>query len=352
MALSNQQNFIGVLDGTDVMNLNKQIDYKQTKLEDRKKVVEEIVKSTEFYTEYFSGYFKGSINSGDSLSSDVNVCKSLERMASYLLNSEEIKAEEDKEVTQYVFHTDAKYFKKKMERESSIEALTESDDGSKSEAIIHFLKREGKNQKKGKDQFISKTDLKRTDLLGQVLRDYSSYNDFITAELQKKKKSKFNRYMLTKIKGQLTNDMIYSKDQLLGTWGYDLKTFSESTVPDLDVFDFTNRLHLNGTTIKVKDKKGKLKNEHIKGLLYFKNDFNPDNDFSFILRDLQDTIDKANLTEMEKYVLEEMRNGASKVEVAEKLETHHVKIVRTMEIIAGKVMKVGNKYDGKRGEAV
>ncbi|MEK5205258.1 hypothetical protein NST55_28880 [Bacillus sp. FSL R10-2789] len=351
MAFTTQQNFVGVLSDTDIVTLNSKIDYKKTKLEDRKKIVEGIIEGTEFYNEYFSSYFKATINAGDSLSHNVNVCKSLERMANYLLNSEEIKKEEDENVVQYVFHTDPKYFQKKVDREKSIEGLTETENGGHAEEIIHFLKREGKNYKKGKDQFINAKDLERADFLGEVLRSYNSLLEFVTEELKKKGSSQYNRYLLTKIKGQLSNDMIYSKDHLLGIWGYELKGFSESTVYDLDVFDFTNKVHLNGIAIEVKGKDGKPKKEHIKGLLYFKPDFDPSNDFSYILKDLQDTVDKAGLTEEEKFVLEQMRNGASKVEVARALNTHHVKIMRTMEIITNKVCKVGNKYDGKRGEA-
>lgn len=356
MGFSTQSNFVGVLDNTNVNEINKQIDYKKTKLEERKQLVEEVLESTNFYTEYFSGYFKASINAGDHLSTDVNVCKSLERMANYLLNSDEIKAEEEEEKVQYVFHTDAKYFQKKVDREQSIESLTDSTSDDHSDSIIHFLKREEQNYKLPKSQFVSQEDLERADFLGQVLRAYSSYNDFISSEL-KKEKSEYNRYLLTKIKGQLKHDLIYSKDHLLGIFGYDLKTFSESTEPNLDVFDFTNKLHLLGTYIEVERKNkrtGKMekKKEHIKGLLYFKPDFDPNNDFSFILKDLQDTIEKANLTEIEKFVLEQMRNGATKVEVAKILNTHNVKVYRTMEIIASKVAKVGNKYDGKTGRAV
>lgn len=344
MALSNQTNFIGVLDGTNVNDINKKIDYTKTKLQDRIETVNNILDETEFYSEYFSDFFKGSINSGDHLSNDVNVCKSLERMANYLLNSDEVKAEEDKETTQYVFHTDEKYFQKKVERERSMEAMSETVSGGHTDHVIHFLKRDGKNYKKPKQQFITDDDLKIPGLVGQVLSDYSAYNDFITSEL-KNPNSKFNRYLLTKAKGQLSWDMLYTKDHLLGIWAYDLQNFYESTVPDIDVFDFTNRNHLGGFTIQMKDKKGKEFNHHVKGLLYFKPEFDPNDDFSFVLMDLQNTIDKAGLTHFEKVVLNHIRNGAQKNKIAEALGVSHVKISRTMDIIAAKVSRVGNKYD-------
>ncbi|UDY80675.1 hypothetical protein [Geobacillus phage GR1] len=351
MAFSTQQNFVGVLDGTNVNELNRKIDYKKTKLEDRKKVINDILDNTKFYEEYFSNYFNPNINSGDYLSNNINVCRSLERMANYLLNSDEIKEEEDKEKVQYVFHTDPKYFQKKMDREMSIESMTKMKDGNHSELVIHFLKRDEKNFKKSKTQKITVEDLNRKDELGRILRDYKKLEDFTTSEL-KKKESNYNRYLLTKVKGQLSEDMIYTKDSFLGVFGYDLKAFSESTKYNFDVFDFTNKNHLLGTYVEVerKNKKtGKIekKKEYVKGLLYFKPDFDPNNELSFVLKDLQETIDKANLTETEKFVLEQVRNGVPKIDIAKSLDTHHVKIVRTMEIIANKVAKVGNKYDAE-----
>lgn len=349
MAFSTQQNFSGVLDGTTVNDINKKIDYKKTKLEERKQVVEDLLNETEFYPTYFSEFFKATLNSGDSLSTDVNVCRSLERMANYLLNSEEIKEEEDKEVTKYVFHTDEKYFKKKVERERSLEALTESDNENVSnDIVIHFLRREGKNYKKDKTQFISNDDLKRDDWLGEILRSYAALLDHTTAELKKGKKTEYNRYFLTKVKGQAGNDMIYAKDFLDGVWGYDLKAFSESTAPNLNVFDFTNPLHLKGCMIETE------KGHRImaKGLLYFKKGDDPSSDFDHILWDLQNTIDKAGLTDFEEFVLESLRNGITQEEIALELNTYQKKISRTMDIIASKVAKVGNKYDGKPGEAV
>ncbi|PHA62881.1 response regulator transcription factor [Bacillus wiedmannii] len=346
MAFSTQQSFVGVLDGTDVTTLNKKINYKKTKLEERKQVVEEIVHGTDFYNQYFSSYFKANINAGDSLSHNVNVCKSLERMANYLLNSEEIKKEEDESITQYVFHSDPKYFQKKVERDASLEGMGEALSNGHYDAVIHFLKREGKNHKVGKDQLIKVEDIERPDELGQILKSYHEFRDYLTEELTKKK-SKHNRYLLTKAKGQVDHDMKYIKDYFLRIFGYDLKSFSESTNYDLDVFDFTNELHLKGAIIESESGKPIV----AKGLLYFQPSIDPNSDFDHILWDLQNTIDKAGLTEEEKFVLEGIRSGWTQEEIAQDLNTYQKKISRTIDVIARKVSRVGNKYDAKRGEA-
>lgn len=348
MSFTTQQNFTGVLDGTNVNELNKKIDYTKTKFEDRKQIIESILSETSFYSQYFDNYFKSNINSKDSLSQDINVCRSLERMAKYLVNSDEIKNEENSEKTQYVFYTSSKPFQKKMKREQSIEALTEAQNGGHSGSIIHFLMREGKNHKKSKEQTISSNDLRVTkrndektiEEVRRILGDYQSFLDFITEEL-KNKESKYNRYLLTKVKGQLTQDMIYSKDALLGVWGYDLQNFYESTGYNIDVFDFTDEVHLKGSTIETESGKKLVAN----GLLFFKPNFDPGNDFSFILFDLEETIKKANLTNDEKFVLDSIRNGMTQEEIAKQLGIYKMKVSRMVDRIARKVAKVGNKYD-------
>ena len=68
MAFTTQPNFIGVLDGVNVNELNKKIDYTKIKLDERKQIVESILDETNFYEEYFSKHFKADINAGDYLS--------------------------------------------------------------------------------------------------------------------------------------------------------------------------------------------------------------------------------------------------------------------------------------------
>ncbi|MDG0860305.1 hypothetical protein, partial [Staphylococcus equorum] len=257
MAFTSQPNFIGVLDGTDVNELNKKIDYSKNKLEDRKQVVSGILNETNFYEEYFTDHFKSNINANDHLSSNINICKSLERMANYLLNSKEIKQEEDAEKTKYIFHTDEKYFRKKVEREQSIEQMAKTENGDHENTVIHFLKKDDSNFKKEKIQTISVNDIK-TDknnneedikYVVSVINDYKDFYDRVTDKLINKD-ADVNRYLLTKVKGQLTEDIIYSKDHLLGVFGYDLRNGQkEDSKPSLDIFDFTDWSHIYGKDV-------------------------------------------------------------------------------------------------------
>ncbi|RFP78074.1 hypothetical protein D0N41_22060 [Bacillus subtilis KCTC 1028 = ATCC 6051a] len=75
-----------------------------------------ILNETNFYSEYFDGYFKTGITTKDFLSHQNNVCKSLDRMATYLLTSDEIKKEEEQEKTEYIFIQMNGTFKRKLRK--------------------------------------------------------------------------------------------------------------------------------------------------------------------------------------------------------------------------------------------
>lgn len=338
MSYSTRATFTGELDGTTVFEINKKIDYSKTSLKERMEVVNNILDNTDFFVEYFDNYFKANANLSDPPSTQNNVCRSLERMADYILNSKEIKQQEDKERPQYVFYTDRKYFEKKLQRELSLDSLFESEDHK--QTVIHMMKPPSRNYKKSKRQKIEDKDLKRNDELGSTLRDYQILLDYVTNELRNKD-TKHNRYTLTQIKGTVTQDMIMCKEMMLGIW--ESGSTNETTSYDYDVFDFTNPIHLKGTVIE----SSKGNTIPVKGLIYFKPKFEPNNDFSLVLADLQMTIDKAGLTDKEKIVLEALREGFNQVEIAEMIGTYQKKVSRYIDGIVSKIIKVGNTYDKK-----
>lgn len=357
MAYTSQPNFIGVLDGIDVNEINKKIDYSKNKLNDRKNIVNEILNETKFFEEYFTKHFKSNINSNDHLSSNINVCKSLERMANYLLNSKEIKQEEDAEKVKYIFHTDEKYFRKKVEREQSIEQMAKTENDDHENTVIHFLKRDDDNYKKEKIQNISTSRIKPcnvndeedVELAISIINDYKDFYDRVTIKL-KNKDEDINRYLLTKVKGQLTEDMVYTKDHLLGVFGYNLKNGQkEDAKPSLDIFDFTNWEHIYGkdVTFTGRTVRGKKVEHNItaKGLMFFKPSNDLTNDFNLTLIDLQNTIEKANLNEYERQVLHLAQSGLTLQEIAKEFDLYHMKISRTLRKIAQKIIDVGDRYD-------
>lgn len=352
MAFTSQPNFMSVLDGTDVNELNKRIDYTKTHLEERKEVVEEILNSTNFYEEYFDSYFKASINSGDPLSKDVNVCKSLERMANYLLNSKEVKQAEDAEKVKYVFHTDRRYFQKKVNREHSIGQMMDVDNDDYEENVIHFLKTSEPNYRKSKSQTTDLRNIKVSKVNSEehvekvkgIVKEYQSFVDYITEKLVNKDRS-VNRYLLTKTKGELNDDIVLTKDFLLGIWGYNLKSLSESNQPDMNRFDFTNIEHVKGKDVIFVDRKGKETKVKVKGLMYFKPYLDPSDELSFTLYDFEETVKKAGLTERERSVLDLLREGCKNIEIERALDISQKTVRYDIDTIAKKIIKVGNKYD-------
>ncbi|MCT4776358.1 MULTISPECIES: hypothetical protein [Exiguobacterium] len=345
MTLPHQKKIIKSSSSATVNELKQSLDYQKVHLKDRIDVVEKMLNQSDFYEDYFSTLFKSNITSQDPLSEEVNVCRSLSRMADYILSSKEVKDEKDAKKNNYVFYTDNQYFRRKMEREVNFSELGGSTSFNNEEDLIHLLKCSEKNYKAEKVQKIVSEDLERTDFLGQILKDYKQLNDYLSNEL-KSKSNNYNRYLLSRMKGQTARDMIYCKDTLSGVFAYNPKNVSESTKPDYDVFDFTDKDHLLGKSIAAEESRPALK---VKGLLYFEPQPLSNGDFALVLHDLNETIKKAGLTNREKFVLSKVRDGASNTSIADSLEINKMEITRVIQRIAKKVIKVGNKYDKRNG---
>ncbi|MDG0860400.1 hypothetical protein M4L21_13785, partial [Staphylococcus equorum] len=84
-----------------------------------------------------------------------------------------------------------------------------------------------------------------------------------------------------------------------------------------------------------------------KGLMFFKPSNDLTNDFNLTLIDLAKTIEKANLTEEEKVILNMAQNGSTLQEIAFEFDLYHMKVSRILRRIAKKIIDVGDKYDLK-----
>ena len=179
-----------------------------------------------------------------------------------------------------------------------------------------------------RSQKITVADLNRSDVVGEVLRDYQSYVDLLN-------NSNMQAYKRNRLKGEVQRDMILSKDALLRVHGYNLRYFSESTKPDLEVFDFADFNQLKGYTMEgVESRYAK-----VDGLLRMK--FNGDfqNDFQCILYDLDTLIDKTKLTEKERECLNYFRNGLTNTKISDILGIDHSVISRNIDRAIKKVNK-------------
>ena len=317
MAFTSQQNFLASIDGTTANELNRVMDRTLDNYEERKKCIESTLDGTSFFEEYFTNYYNVNASQNDYLSLENNVCKVLENYASYLLNSKDI---DDEETQQYKFYYDESTFRRAVNKDMKYD--------DKSPEVIDFLLANQSNYKKAKDQKITSSDLKRNDYLGDVLRDYQTYIDVLN-------NSNMQAYRRNRLKGEVQRDMILSKDALLRVHGYQLRYFSESTKPNLELFDFADFNQLKGYTVEGVDPHY----TKVDGLLRMK--FNGDfqNDFQCILYDLDILIKKTKLTERERECLNYFRNGLTNVKIGDIIGVDEKSIRRSIDSAIKKVNK-------------
>ena len=317
MAFTSQQNFLASIDGVTANELNRVMDRTLDNYDERKACIENTLEGTSFFEEYFTDYYNVNASQNDYLSLENNVCKVLENYASYLLNSKDI---DDEESQQYKFYYDESEFMRAINKD------VKYDD--KGQEVIDFLLANQSNYKKAKDQKITAADLNRNDVVGEVLRDYKSYIDTLD-------NSDMQAYRRNRLKGEVQRDMILAKDGLLRVHGYNLRYFSESTKPNLEVFDFADFNQLKGYTIDgIESRYAK-----VDGLLRMK--FNGDfqYDFQCILYDLDILIEKTKLTERERECLNYFRNGLTNTKISDILGVDHSVISRNVDRAIKKVNK-------------
>lgn len=317
MAFTSQQNFLASIDGVTANELNRAMDRTLNNYDERKECIEETLEGTSFFEEYFTNYYNVNASQNDYLSLENNVCKVLENYASYLLNSKDI---DDEESQQYKFYYDESTFRRAVNKDMKYD--------DKGPEVIDFLLANQSNYKKAKDQKITSSDLKRNDYLGEVLRDYQTYIDTLN-------NSDLQAYRRNRLKGEIQRDMILSKDSLLRVHGYNLRYFSESTSPNLEVFDFADFNQLKGYTVEGVDPHY----TKVDGLLRMK--FNGDfqYDFQCILYDLDILIEKTKLTERERECLNYFRNGLTNVKIGDIINITSQSVGQSIDSAIKKVNK-------------
>ena len=317
MAFTSQQNFLASIDGVTANELNRVMDRTLDNYDERKACIESTLEGTTFFEEYFTDYYNVNASQNDYLSLENNVCKVLENYASYLLNSKDI---DDEEAEVYKFYYDESEFRRAVNKDMKYD--------EKGPEVIDFLLANQSNYKKAKDQKITAADLKRNDYLGDVLRDYQTYIDVLN-------NSNMQAYRRNRLKGEVQRDMILSKDALLRVHGYQLRYFSESTKPNLEVVDFVDFNQLKGYTVEGVDPHY----TKVDGLLRMK--FNGDfqYDFQCILYDLDILIEKTKLTERERECLNYFRNGLTNVKIGDIINITSQSVGQSIDSAIKKVNK-------------
>lgn len=273
-----------------------------------------------FFEAYFDNYYKVIASMDDNLSENNNICKRLELMADYLLRSTEVRLARKNEETKYRFYVNKEEFLKRTNLEVSSDLVQYMGNGSQYMAFL--LPKAKKAAKKEKIQKILPKDLDRDDYLGDVLRDYQTFLDLINDNVAK---GNMRKRRASAIKGKVNDDMLKSKDMLLGVFGYLLRNpLAESTCPDWDRFDYTNI-------------------DHIKIALNMDRDLDPNDDLSHIILDLKiaikELVKAKKLTNRQIEILTLYRQGLGFTEIGKILNTSNVNIYKTIKTISKKITK-------------
>lgn len=347
MSFKNQLNFQSEIDGKVINDLYRSLNDNRflNKYEDRKKLVQELSEEWDiFLNEYFENHCDVSINTNDFLISETNICKAIESLGTFLLRSDDLPGGKTSKGDNPFY--DEEYLKQKINREKGFfgddEDRRSEENVSNEDEILELNK---SNYKLEKKQEIKPSDLKRDDDLGKVLSDYNEMLKSISLKL-KEGKTDNKRYIFTRQKQLIKDDMLLTKDLLLHVHGYKLRYFDESTKPNYDLIDFKNEKHLLGKKIQY-DNQG----SYCRGLLYFKtDDLNLSKDFDCILYDLQNIIDKTNLTNDEVETLDMIRYNYSKEDIAYELNTYPRKVYRLIENIGKKISHKAHELENNFNE--
>ncbi|MGL5646615.1 MAG: hypothetical protein ACRDDY_02095 [Clostridium sp.] len=339
-----QKKFYGEIEGRKLREF-KNLNYNKKTLAERKKFIEELLEDKEkkikFFEFYFDNYFNCNLSSEDELSEKNDVCLTLEKMANYLLGANEIREERKMKALNERFYIDIVEFKQRTKKEESLEnkifrnsnSKIKNDDGT---GRINYLLEKNNYNKKEKKQQIFDIDFQQDNYCSSVLKDYQKMLDKINYELEKIKLNKDNklvgkRYVLTKQKKELIEDMILCKNNLKGTFGLILtKDIINNKKQSLDLFQWDNF-------------------NHLKALIAINKKFDPDNEISILVKDLNKILDeliKNNILSVEEvFIIKMIRKGYKKKEIAVLLKTYPTKITRIMEKIINKIIKYIRKSE-------
>lgn len=322
----NQTQFKGKLDGMLLSDFKK-LDYSIDNYEKRKEYIDGLLDDNNFFEEYFDNHYNPNINSKGYLSENSDVCSTLENMATYLLNSSDVIAEDKKKKYKYTIHKNKDRFIRNLNRENITvfnDQVGAATNLTEEENVIHFLV-SSENTKKPKKQVVKKSDINKNTETGRVLREYN--NLLIAIDDKLRGESDGRRFIYSRAKSKLKDDMIYVKNVLDGVWGYNING-QESVNPDYYIFDFT---HHDTILELIKMQEPDIGTNLDLWLTWM--------EFNIILSEL-------NLSKDEHVVLYMLRDQWSMADISRQTGIDYQRIQRTIvEDIILKISKKGNKYD-------
>ena len=327
MGFDNRHIFTGKINDQTLNNF-RQLNFKITDLESRKQIVNDLIensrdeKGLSFFENYTDKHYKDKLNGNDELSEGHNVFRTLENLANYLLGSDEIRSQRKNDQQQYKFYMDETEFRLRTQKEQLFENVANNNEMN-SENVIHFLlTSQNENYRLSSNLSVTAKDIHADNYCGKVLREYNTFLTHVDKQIKNPDEEyKGKRYILTKAKRDILNDMLITKTQLQGI----IKAkhvYKDSTVIEWDCFDWSNH-------------------SHIKELIYVQSGFHPENEISFLLLDLEnlvkDMVSKGKLTKSEIKVYKYIRRGYKNNEIADVLQVRRTYISNTVAVIVKKI---------------
>lgn len=293
-------------------------------LKTRKKIVEDNLEYGNFFNNYFENQYNPHLSSSGQLSSDNNICGMLERMANYLIASDESKKMNLDEKTTYVF-TD-EYMQKKIRREHTDVPDSEG-------AMFNLLDKENiqivkrppkRNFIKFSNVAINKEDLNEDSKMGQILREYQELMNTIDFRTQNRIGLKrFN----SKHKYLVSNDMLDVKKSYKGIFPPSFNKTTSFYQRPYEYFDLTDF-------------------KTVRSLLSVQGDFYTSYNLWLTILDLRHILSIIDLTDEERLVSDALFLGWRPIDIERDFSIDSYRIRRTvMSNISKKVIKYGDKYD-------
>lgn len=294
---SHRTRFQGELAGIKQEEITK-LDYTKEELKDRKKYIEDKYSKIEkYHEEYTSEYYKCELNTNDNLSEDINVFKSIERDANYILNSLDVAKDRQQ---QYAFLDEFEF--KKLEHKERLNLTLDNPD------VMNIVKPAFKNVYLSNDLVIKKNDLK-DEVIGEILTDYERVRTHLKEEMAKLKNKSGSRYDLGFIKrnlGTLQGDMVDCKRILKVVLRPSNKLGDIGSQPDYNTIKYSNPAHIKAIITNVRF-----------------GEINPDSMLSHISYDIEKAVRdlclKKRLDELDLEIINCLNDGLSERATAEEL---------------------------------
>lgn len=311
------------------------LDYSVKHLDDRLDIITKLLDSDidesgrNHFERFFDEYYRANINTSKPLSEKIFACRVLESMAGYLLGSVEVREERKNDDVKYYFYINREEFHNRVKKEiltRDVITNIESDEANLEANIIHFLNKKNiTNHKKDKKQKIVSSDFIGDELVNDILRQYKSILDRTTYLLYHLDETSLKRKQLTSMKKSIIEDMLQVKTSLCGTFGEKLKNeLIESTMPDWDMFDYTNPLH-------------------IKHALRISRELEHGDDLAHISLDMDIVLKKLYkenvITKQQYKVVSLIRIGYTNKDIEEVVKIHNSRVVHILDAVAKKIAK-------------